>query len=519
MAQEINLVVSPDVAASPKKYTQIAADKLHISVEQIANVRIVRKSIDARTKKVKVNLSLLVFSDDEREPDKIEYNYQNVSSAPEVIVVGSGPAGLFAALRLIELGYKPIVLERGKDVSARKIDIAAANRNQPINPESNYCFGEGGAGTYSDGKLFTRSKKRGNYRKTLEIFHNHGASEDILYEAHPHIGTDVLPRIIRSMREQIIEFGGEVRFGMKVVDFIIKDDKILGVVCNEGEKISGIATILATGHSARDIYHTLNNKKIALEAKPFAMGVRVEHPQALIDSIQYSVKNRGPYLPPATYSLVAQVEDRGVYSFCMCPGGFIVPAATADGESVVNGMSPNGRNSVFANSGIVTEIREKDYAHLIEEYGVLAGLAYQQQLENLAYQNGGGAQKAPAHRLADFVAKRASHNLPNMSYVPKGEVSDMNLWLPESIGTSLRNGFKSFEKKMKGFVTNEAVILGVESRTSSPVRIPRNPETLAHIQIEGLFPCGEGAGYAGGIISAAVDGERVAESISMLFPN
>ena len=514
MPTEINLVVTPEVAADKQKYTKIVADRLKVAPEQIANLRIIRKSIDARAGRIKINMSFLAYTDPNEKVEELEYHYQNVTNSQRVVVVGSGPAGLFTALRLIEHGFKPIVLERGKDVSSRKIDIANANKNLPINPESNYCFGEGGAGTYSDGKLYTRSKKRGNYRIALDMFHRHGANEDILYDAHPHIGTDLLPQIIRSMRNAIIEYGGEVLFDHKVVDFIIDGNSAKGVICQNGNKVEGIATVIATGHSARDIYYLLNEKGIELESKSFAMGVRVEHPQALIDEIQYKMPRRGDFLPPATYNLVSQVGGRGVYSFCMCPGGFIVPAATDNEQSVVNGMSPMGRNSIFANAGIVTEIRESDYAHLSKEYGVLAGLKYQQDLELLAYQNGGGAQKAPAQRLTDFISGKTSSSLPEMSYIPTGHSSNMNLWLPKDISNALRVGFKDFGRKMNGFVSNESVILGVESRTSSPVRIPRDPETLQHTQIDGLYPCGEGAGYAGGIISAAVDGQRVADMIN-----
>lgn len=517
MSQEISLVVSPEVAASPEKYTKIVADKLHISVEQIANIRIIRKSIDARSSKIKFNLSFLVYTDPNEKQERIEYKYQNVENANKVIIVGSGPAGLFAALRLVEHGFKPIIIERGKDVSSRKIDIANANKNLPINPESNYCFGEGGAGTYSDGKLYTRSKKRGNYRIALDMFHRHGAAEDILYDSHPHIGTDVLPGIIKSMRKAIIEYGGEVHFECKVTDLIIENEVIKGVICHNGNRVEGVATILATGHSARDIYYLLKEKGIELESKAFAMGVRVEHPQELIDQIQYKQPNRGDFLPAASYSLVSQVNGRGVYSFCMCPGGFIVPASTDKAETVVNGMSPMGRNSIFANAGIVTEIREEDFAHLKNEYGVLAGLRYQQELEQLANKNGGGAQIAPAQRLNDFINKKESSSLPKMSYIPTCHSSEMNLWLPENISSVLRGGIMDFGRKMRGFVTNEAVILGVESRTSSPVRIPRNADTLEHTHISGLFPCGEGAGHAGGIISAAVDGQRVADMIFEKF--
>lgn len=513
---EINLVVSPEVAANEQKYTKIVADRLRVSPEQIATLRIIRKSIDARAGRIKINMSFLAYTDPNEKVEELEYHYKNVSNAPIVVVVGSGPAGLFTALRLIEHGLRPIILERGKDVSSRKVDIANANKNLPINPESNYCFGEGGAGTYSDGKLYTRSKKRGNYRIALDMFHRHGANEDILYDAHPHIGTDLLPQIIKSMRNSIIEYGGQVLFDHKVVDFIIENGKAKGVICQNGDKIEGVVTVIATGHSARDIYYLLDEKGIALESKSFAMGVRVEHPQEMIDEIQYKMQKRGDYLPPATYSLVTQVGGRGVYSFCMCPGGFIVPAGTGAEQSVVNGMSPMGRNSIFGNAGIVTEVRESDYAHLHKEYGVLAGLKYQQELEFLAYQNGGGAQKAPAQRLSDFVSGKLSSSLPQTSYIPTGHSSNMSLWLPKDISNALRVGFKDFGRKMYGFVSNEAMILGVESRTSSPVRIPRDPETLQHVQIEGLYPCGEGAGYAGGIISAAVDGQRVADMISKI---
>ncbi|MFI3321050.1 MAG: FAD-dependent oxidoreductase [Rikenellaceae bacterium] len=510
----IELTLSPQQAAKESVYRPIAIKKAGYSEE--STIRMVRKSIDAR-KGIKVNVAIEVFEKDEQPTPLTHFEWGDVSGKTEIIVVGSGPGGLFAALRLIELGFKPIVLERGIDVSARKKDIAALNRNQPVNEESNYCFGEGGAGTYSDGKLFTRSKKRGSHRRILEIFNIHGASDSILYESHPHIGTDKLPRVIAAMRERILECGGEIHFNKKVVDFKIKDGSVTTVVTADGERVAGAAVILATGHSARDIYELLHKKEVALEAKSFAMGVRVEHPQRVIDSIQYKMPNRGDFLPAAAYSLVTQANGRGVYSFCMCPGGFIVPAATGANETVVNGMSPSGRNSKFANSGIVTEIRESDYAFLKEKHGVLAGLEFQRQFERAAFEAGGGMQIAPAQRLSDFVAGRDSKSCAETSYHPGIIESNMHDWMPRFITESLRAGFADFGRKMNGFVCSEAMILGVESRTSSPIRIPRDKELLSHPQFSNLYPCGEGAGYAGGIVSAAVDGERIAEAISQKF--
>lgn len=514
MGREINIVVSPEVAANPERYTQVAAQELKISVGQIASVRVKRESIDARGRAIKVNLTLVVYVDDEREESDYHFDYKDVSAAPQVILVGSGPAALFAALRLIELGLKPVILERGKDVHSRKVDIASINRNEKIDNDSNYCFGEGGAGTYSDGKLFTRSKKRGDCARALHILYNHGSSEEILYQSHPHIGTNKLPIVIENIRKTIRHWGGEMHFGCRVTDILLKENRIIGVVTASGDKIVAQATILATGHSARDIYELLHRKGVALESKPYAMGVRVEHPQALIDSIQYKMPHRGEYLPAAAYSLVSQVAGRGAYSFCMCPGGFIVPAGVRDGEAVVNGMSPSLRNSKFANSGIVTEIRESDFAHLLPEYGVLAGLKYQQQFEELAFANGGGAQIVPGQRLTDFIRGKRSSSLGATSYHPSMSSSNMCEWMPPTIYSSLRGGFEAFGQKMRGFITEEAMVLGVESRTSSPVRIPRDKETLEHVQIKGLYPAGEGAGYAGGIISAGIDGERVAEAIA-----
>ncbi len=511
MPQDLNLLLTPKQASDKQYYLPIIAKQLNVDSSQIAHVMVTRRSIDGRSREVKVNLSVQVYID-EVVPDTLSchFEYGDVSKKDEVVIVGSGPAGLFAALRLIELGYRPIVLERGKDVSSRKLDVASLNRNHPINIDSNYSFGEGGAGTFSDGKLYTRSKKRGDYRKTLETLCFHGANENILSDAHPHIGTEVLPRIIANIRKTILAAGGKVYFETRVADIIIKDGKAQGVKTANGDIITGRAVVLATGHSARDIYHLLHEKGILLEAKPFAMGVRVEHPQAMIDTIQYHTSTRGEYLPAAAYNLAQQVADRGVYSFCMCPGGFIVPAATGANEVVVNGMSPSERNSMFANSGIVVEIRAEDTVKYAK-HGVLAGLYMQMELEKLAFEHGGNGVVSPAQRLADFVQGKFSKDLPKTSYHPGVQSSALHQWLPEFFSKRLQEGFKSFNGKMRGFVTNEALILGVESRTSSPVRIPRDISTFQHPQVKGLFPCAEGAGYAGGIVSAAIDGERVAE--------
>lgn len=514
MPHEISIVLRPDEAANETAVVRAIARKIDIPTDSIRHYYITRKSIDARKGKVLVNLGVRVFIGEEKIIDERPvFNYTDVRNAMPVIIVGAGPAGLFAALRLIELGFKPIVIERGKSVSHRKRDIAMLNREHQLNPDSNYAFGEGGAGTFSDGKLYTRSKKRGDYRRILQALVDHGADPAILYEAHPHIGTNRLPGIITRIRETILQHGGEVLFSSRVTEIILDSGQAVGVKLADGQRINGKAIILATGHSARDIYHMLHNQSIALEAKPFAMGVRVEHPQALIDAIQYHGIPRSEYLPAAAYSLVHQVEGRGVYSFCMCPGGFIVPAATGTDEVVVNGMSPSDRNSRWANSGIVVEIRLDDLAGYAQ-HGIFAGLEFQAELERLAKQHGGYGVQAPAQRLVDFVEGRFSSNLPACSYHPGLNSSEMHLWLPEHIGFRLREGFKAFGKKMKGFLTNDAVILGVESRTSSPIRIPRDPETLQHIQVKGLFPSGEGAGYAGGIVSSALDGNIVADAVS-----
>lgn len=514
MQKEIVLVLSPKQASSEEFYLPIVAQKLKLFPKRIANIQILKRSIDARKNKVKIQLRVLVFIDAlPPEEAAVEFDYKDVTHKEPVIIVGAGPAGLFAALKLLELGLKPIVIERGKDVNKRKRDIAALHKNLNLDPDSNYGFGEGGAGAYSDGKLYSRSKKRGGIKEILNILKFHGAHSDILIDTHPHIGSDKLPEIIKNIRHTILNFGGEVLFQTRLEELILDSDKIAGIRTSSGDTIKSKAIILATGHSARDIYEMLNRQDIALEAKPFAMGVRIEHPQELIDSIQYSCPRRGPYLPAATYNLVQQIENRGVYSFCMCPGGVIVPASTAPGEMVVNGMSPSNRNTRWANSGIVVEIRLEDVSSS-PSTNVLNGLTFQQTFEKLAFANGGLGQIAPAQRVVDFFDGRLSNKLTESSYRPGLQSSPLHEWMPENIRKRLQLGLQSFGQKMKGYFTNEALLIGVESRTSSPIRIPRDAQTFQHPQIEGLFPSGEGAGYAGGIASSAIDGENCAIKVN-----
>lgn len=515
MARQVLLNLSPPEAADNDRIKRIAGSKAGTPVDEIREVRTIKRSVDARKPKIRINLVVEVITgDDEKISSQISFKPLNVTLAPEVLIAGAGPAGLFAALRLIELGIRPVILERGRDISARKRDIAQISRNHIINPDSNYCFGEGGAGTFSDGKLYTRSKKRGDNRRILELLCYHGANKNILYEAHPHLGTDKLPGIISSIRKSITDSGGLFLLEKRITDFIMEGNSVKGVLAGENERFRSPFLILATGHSARDIFCLCRKSGIDIEFKSFAMGVRVEHQQELIDRIQYHGKERGEYLPAASYNLVQQVDGRGVYSFCMCPGGFIVPAATSQEEVVVNGMSPSGRNSSYANSGIVVEINEADMTSY-SRFGELAGLQFQMELEREAWESGGCSQKAPAQRLQDFTNGTASHSLPEVSYFPGVTPSPLHKWLPDVIGLRLRNGLRMFGTVMKGFLTNDAVVVGVESRTSSPLRIPRDISSMEHIRISGLYPCGEGSGYAGGIVSSAVDGMKAAEAIGM----
>ncbi|MGF7139617.1 NAD(P)/FAD-dependent oxidoreductase [Roseimarinus sediminis] len=516
MIRELNITVSPKVAATHDELLRSVAVKFGIAESEITHLDVFRRSIDARSRNVRINLGVRVYVGEEPVDERVVYEYPDVSKAPEVVIVGAGPAGLFAALRLIELGVKPVIVERGKKVSERKADIAAIHRNEAVHPDSNYGYGEGGAGTFSDGKLYTRSKKRGDIRKIIEVLFQHGAQSDILIDAHPHIGTNVLPKVVKNIRKTILEAGGEIHFRQRVTDFIVSNDRVVGVSTASGERFSGKAVILATGHSARDIYHLLRKRGIHLEAKPFAVGVRVEHPQQLIDTIQYHRNDRGPYLPAAAYSFAEQVDGRGVYSFCMCPGGVVVPAATSNDELVVNGMSPSHRGGKWANSGIVVEVQHEDlkrYGHHRE----MAGLKFQEDLEHQCYKMAQNSQIAPAQRLNDFVKGMSSSSLPSSSYHPGVAPSDMHAWMPAFIRERLQSGFRKMDSRAHGFLTNEAIILGVETRTSSPVRIPRNEETLEHVKVSGLYPCGEGSGYSGGIVSSAVDGERVAESVARMI--
>jgi uncharacterized protein len=568
MYKELTLVLAPEIALDEEKLKTYLKDKLKVQSEDF-HIRVRRQSVDARKRDIKINLQVDVSSNPIPLNIEFQKNYPDISKAKQAIIVGAGPAGLFAALRLIELGIKPIILERGKDVQARRRDLAAINKDHIVNPDSNYCFGEGGAGTYSDGKLYTRSKKRGDITRTLEILVAHGATEQILVDAHPHIGTNKLPKVVAELRESILKAGGEIHFDTKVVDFIKVGNELKGVIIQNGKEVFGEGVILATGHSARDIYELLHARRILIENKPFALGVRIEHQQSFVDTCQYQRPERG-ILPAASYSLVAQTKykgiQRGVFSFCMCPGGFIVPASTAPGEIVVNGMSPSRRDSKFANSGIVVAVNEPDWQEF-KEFGPLAALEFQKSIERKAWEmavdslqssvgssqtsdlnqtsdikhstsaldhshlhqenidisdkhlipNTINSQFAPAQLIPDFLNNRVSRKLNESSYQPGLVSIDMNQVLPPHIAEPLKEGIIAFGKKMKGFNSNSGQLIGIESRTSSAVRIPRDRETLEHIEVKRLFPCGEGAGYAGGIISAAMDGERCAEALAKIY--
>ncbi len=523
MIKTVMLSLSPSEAFSEYEIKKQVQQELSLSDKDELHILLQKRSIDSRQRNIKINLTVQAFINEPLETEKISFDYKNAADAKPIIIIGAGPAGLFAALRCLELGLKPIIFERGKDVRERRRDLAAIHKEQIVNPESNYCFGEGGAGTYSDGKLYTRSGKRGDVVKVLKTLVFHGADATILVDAHPHVGTNKLPNIITEIRETILKFGGEINFESKLTDIILTDNKIKGVLIAKLEKketkeYSADYLILATGHSADDIYHLLDKKNITIEAKPFAMGVRVEHPQDIIDSIQYhcatlgDVKSAREFLPASSYGLVHQAEGRGVYSFCMCPGGIIAPCATGQEQVVTNGWSPSKRNNPYANSGIVVGIDKSDWQKF-SSHKQLAALFLQRELEKKAWLAGGETQIAPAQRLHDFTQGKLSKDLPDCSYQPGLASVDMMAMLGDIIGKSLKEGFLAFGKKMKGYLTNEAVIVGVESRTSTPVRIPRDKESCEHIQVKGLYPCGEGAGYAGGIVSAAMDGERCVDAI------
>ena len=528
MIKELQLRILPEEAINEQALKKVVAREIGEDIARIEAVRVLKRSIDARQRTVFVNLKLRAFVDEiPTEPEYLSIDYRDVSDGKPVIVVGAGPGGLFAALRLIELGLRPIIVERGKDVRERKKDIALISRDHQVNGESNYSFGEGGAGAYSDGKLYTRSKKRGSVEKILNIFCQHGASPSILSDAHPHIGTDKLPRVIENMRERIKSCGGEVHFETRMDAFVMRDNEVIGIETNKGQVFYG-PVILATGHSARDVYHYLYERQIQIEAKGIAVGVRLEHPQHLIDQIQYHNKEgRGKYLPAAEYSFVTQAGGRGVYSFCMCPGGFVVPAASGPRQVVVNGMSPSNRGSRWANSGMVVEIHPEDFTALtgkeeltcrnggkVRADSPLALMAFQEWLEEICWLNGNMRQTAPAQRMDDFVRGKNSFDLPESSYTPGLLASPLHFWMPGFVTDRLRDGFRYFGKVSKGFLTNEAVLIGVETRTSAPVRILRDRESCQHVSVKGLFPCGEGAGYAGGIVSAAIDGEHCAEGVA-----
>lgn len=516
MIQEYQLRVLPEVAANEQRLKEYLVQEKGLNARDITATRILKRSIDARQRTIFVNLTVRVYQNEMPKDDEFQRTtYKNVEGKPQVVVVGAGPGGLFAALKLIELGLRPIIVKRGKDVRERKKDLALISREHTVNPESNYSFGEGGAGAYSDGKLYTRSKKRGNVDKILNVFCQHGASTAILVDAHPHIGTDKLPRVIENMRNTILECGGEVHFETRMDALIIEGDEIKGIETHTGQTILG-PVILATGHSARDVYHWLADNNVEIEAKGIAVGVRLEHPSELIDQIQYHNKNgRGKYLPAAEYSFVTQVDGRGVYSFCMCPGGFVVPAASGPQQIVVNGMSPSNRGSRWSNSGMVVELRPEDLEN--KDHSPLSMMHFQESLESTCWQQGNMRQTAPAQRMLDFTRKKLSYDLPESSYAPGLISSPLHFWMPSFLTERLSKGFQQFGRYSHGFLTNEAVMIGVETRTSAPVRIIRDRDTLQHVRIKGLFPCGEGAGYAGGIVSAGIDGERCAEAVAHCF--
>ncbi|MDP2036966.1 MAG: FAD-dependent oxidoreductase, partial [Ignavibacteria bacterium] len=499
MTHEIEIVIPPEKLNDYEFLRIQAAQKLRINLSEITGVQAIRRSVDARSRNPVYRIKAIVYIKEEPAELRAAIQYKPVQTKNNVVIVGMGPAGMFAALRLIELGIKPIIIERGRDVQLRRKDLKAIQQDGNVNPDSNYCFGEGGAGTYSDGKLYTRSTKRGDVGRILNIFVQHGAHEEILIDAHPHIGSNKLPKVVQSIRETIINYGGEIHFDSRVTDFVKWENKVCGVVVNQTKEILADAVILATGHSARDIYYLLHQHKIKIEAKAFAMGVRIEHPQALIDEMQYHSKERNPNLPASSYSLTCQIDQRGVYSFCMCPGGIIIPASTDKNELVLNGMSVSRRDSPFANSGFVVSINENDWKEY-SSYGVFAGLEFQKSVERIAFEAGGKTQRAPAQRITDFVKGKTSSSLPKSSYIPGTISSPLHELLPEQIANGLKQSLFVFDKKMKGYLTEEAQILAAETRTSSPIKIPRDGETLMHIGVEGLFPCGEGAGYAGGIV-------------------
>jgi uncharacterized FAD-dependent dehydrogenase len=512
----VDIVLSPRKATSEKEIRLAASRAAKIAFADVRDLRVIKRSIDARGRGPRVQLRVELSTGKPFDPPvTTPPELPNASGKPVVAIVGAGPAGLFAALRAIELGFRPVILERGKDVRARRFDLAAITQRGVVDPDSNYCFGEGGAGTYSDGKLYTRSGKREEIARILATFVAFGASPEILVDAHPHIGTNKLPEIITAMREAILRAGGEVRFGARVTGLVVEAGAIRGVKLADGATVDATRVVLATGHSARDVFELLAAQGIAIERKDFAIGVRVEHPQAIIDEMRYRTRDRGAYLPPASYSDVAQVDGLGVYTFCMCPGGIVAPCATAPGEIVTNGWSPSKRNNPLANSGVVVEVRG---AEAVGGDGPLAGVAYQRAVERAAFEAGGGGQIAPAQRLVDFCDGRLSSDLPESSYPPGLAPARVDQVLPPNIATRLQQGLRLFGKRNRGYFTNEAVVIAVESRTSSPVRIPRDPQTLEHPGVRGLFPCGEGAGYAGGIVSAAMDGERVVERLAALYP-